>query len=88
MRDHEALGAVVGDEIAQLLPVFVGHFQAIFVQQRLDLVVKIYEAFVQDVLDLGLPDFELAEVVEVDLVDRAAGRDKANKHGGNAIIRL
>ena len=42
----------------------------------------------QNVLNLGLADFVLTQIVKVDLVDRAAGCYEANKHVGNAIIRL
>ena len=57
-------------------------------QQRHDFLVKISESLMQDVLDLGLADFVLTQIVEVDLVDRTAGCYEANKHLGNAIISL
>jgi hypothetical protein len=49
-------------------------------QQRHDLVVKLHEAFLEDVLDLRVADLELAQRVEVDFVDRAAGRNKSDEH--------
>ena len=42
----------------------------------------------QHVLNLGLADFVLNQIVVVDLVDRAAGCYEANLHLGNAIISL
>ena len=39
------------------------------------------QPFSEDVLHLGLPDLELAQFVEVDLVDRAARREsKFDEH--------
>ena len=43
-------------------------------------LVKTDQAFGQDVADWGLAHFELAHGIEIDLVDRTAGRDKSDKH--------
>jgi predicted component of type VI protein secretion system len=83
-----AFSIVIGDVIAQRSAVFIRDINAVLVQQRHDFVVKAYEALVQDVLNLGLADFVLTKVIKVDFVDRAAGCYEANKHVGNAIIRL
>ena len=72
--------AIARNMVVKRLPVLVGHIQAVFVQQRRHFVVKIHEAFVKDVLYLRLADLELAQVVEVDLVDRTARCQELDEH--------
>lgn len=71
---------VLLNELPQLLTIVIGNFEAVFVEQRLDVVVKRHKPFLQNVLDLGLANFETAHRIEINLVDRAAGGYESYEH--------
>ena len=71
---------IICDVIAQFATVFVGHLKAVFLQQSYNFIVKIDKSFRQYVPDLRLADFELAQGVKVDLVDRTARSNESYEH--------
>lgn len=80
MRDHIVGRVVIGNVGAQFSPVLFGNFQAVLAKHRDNIVFKIDQAILQHMLHNGLSNFELAEFIKVDLVDRAARRYEANVH--------
>ncbi len=83
MRNDEVFRGITLDKVAKHCAIFVRQLKAVFLEQRLDAVVELDQRLGENMLDLGLSHFELAQSIEVDLVDRTAGTDEANEHPGS-----
>src|SRR5690606_8835224 len=79
--DHVALGGVLLDVAADRGAIGVGEVQAVLPEQRYDVVLEARQPLGQDVPDLRLADFVAAFLVEIDLVDGAAGGEESDEHG-------
>ena len=79
---HDVARALVGsDRVPQQAAVIVGQVEAVLGKQRQHVVVEIGQRVSEYVAELRLSDGKLTELVEVDLVDRAAGGDEPDEHG-------
>jgi hypothetical protein len=63
-----------------MLSIGIINLQAVFLEQRNDVVFKINEALSQDVFHDRLPDLELTQSVEVNFIDGPTGSDKSYVH--------
>ena len=82
MRDQHASGILRRDGGAQQFAVAVADVQAVLAQDRDHVEGERHAQLFQDAADLRLADLEIGLVVEIDLVDGAAGGDDAQSiHG-------
>ncbi len=80
MRYDVVRRVIRGDVIPEHVPIRILDLEAVLFHQRHDIVIELDEALAQDVLQLGFPDLELAQFIEIDLVDGATGSDEPYMH--------
>ena len=80
MRDDVVSRIVIGNEIMQDLAIIIINFEAVLLEKRNHVVFKIDQAIGEYVLHDRFTDLELAQSIEVNFVDGATRRDKANSH--------
>ena len=64
----------------------VGHIEAVFPHDRFDLVREFQRQLLKDPCHAGSSNLILAELVEVDFVDRTTDGDETEMHGVEAVL--